>query len=84
MSQDAVAAAFGVDRRYVSRWENGDTEPYGLALMRYLSAVGARVEPAAPEELQYRENYYAGLEALRREAALADQGSDTQEEEETA
>jgi transcriptional regulator with XRE-family HTH domain len=46
MSQEELAAAVGTDPRNIRRWEAEGHDPAGTVLLRVLSAVGVRVEPA--------------------------------------
>lgn len=66
-SQDALAQALGTDRRKIIRWEKGESEPEGLALLAYLEAVGVQVTPAPPASVPRAVN--AELRALRAEVA---------------
>jgi transcriptional regulator with XRE-family HTH domain len=66
-SQDALAQALGTDRRKIIRWEKGESEPEGLALLAYLDAVGVQLTPAPPASIPRAVN--AELRALRAEIA---------------
>jgi hypothetical protein len=48
MSQEALAAAVGTDRRNIHRWEVQGHDPGGSALLRVLSALGVQLLPAPP------------------------------------
>src|SRR5207247_226061 len=67
LSHDALAEAVGdsTTRRQTIRWLKEGTEPGGLALLKILTALGARIEPPPPQELPGAVN--AELAALRRE-----------------
>jgi transcriptional regulator with XRE-family HTH domain len=48
LSQEALAAAVGTDRRNIHRWEVQGHDPGGSALLRVLSALGVIIEPPPP------------------------------------
>ena len=48
LSQEALAAAVGTDRRNIHRWEVQGHDPGGTALLRVLSALGVELVPAPP------------------------------------
>ena len=77
MTQEALAAAVGTDRRNIRRWEAEGHDPGGTVLLRVLSALGVRVEPPArtPRAVNAALDELAGrlLEAEERAAARHDQ-----------
>jgi transcriptional regulator with XRE-family HTH domain len=67
LSQEALAAAVGTDRRNIHRWEVQGHDPGGTALLRVLTALGVRIEPPPPEGVPRAVN--AELRELQAELA---------------
>ena len=65
LSQEALAAAVGTDRRNIHRWEVQGHDPGGTALLRVLSALGVELVPAPPGSIPRALN--AELADLRNE-----------------
>lgn len=51
LSQEALAAAVGTDRRNIHRWEVQGHDPGGSALLRVLSALGVQLVPPPPASI---------------------------------
>ena len=62
LSREELAAAIGTDRRNVYRWEVEGHDPGGSILMRFLAAVGVRLEPSPPRTVG---SVNAELQSLR-------------------
>ena len=56
LSQEALAAAVGTDRRNIHRWEVQGHDPGGTALLRVLSALGVELVPSPPGSLPRARN----------------------------
>ena len=65
LSQEALAAAVGTDRRNIHRWEVQGHDPGGTALLRVLSALGVELMPPPPGSIPRALN--AELADLRNE-----------------
>jgi transcriptional regulator with XRE-family HTH domain len=69
LTREELAAAVGTDRRNIYRWEVEGHDPSGSVLLRLLSALGVRVEPAPPAEMRAVNEELLDLRAELREAA---------------